>query len=87
LGEKVKADLLKSVSALVSVGRAAGIKPPKVLSVLTETRVETARQAAQPDAARKLMDGVSKKLLSRDLRRIASRPVLTRSWPPNCAGR
>lgn len=72
LGEKVKADLLESVSALVSAGRAAGIKPPKVLSVLTETRAETARLAARPDAAGKLVDGISKKLLSHDLRRIAA---------------
>lgn len=72
LGEKVKADLLESVSSLVSVGRAAGIKPPKVLAVLTETRAETARRAAQPDAAGKLVAGLSKKLLPHDLRRIAA---------------
>lgn len=72
LGEKVKADLLESVSSLVSVGRAMGIKPPKVLAVLTESRAETARQAAQPDAARKLVDGISKKLLPHDLRRVAA---------------
>lgn len=72
LGEKVKADLLESVSTLASMGRSAGVKPPKVLAVLTETRTETARQAAQPDAARKLVDGLSKKLLPHDLRRIAA---------------
>jgi hypothetical protein len=72
LGEDVSRMLAQNLNMLVTVGRAVGVRPPRVLEVLTGARSEAARSVAGPDGARKLVDGISKRLLPGDLRKLAA---------------
>lgn len=72
LGEDVNRMLTENLTTLASVGRSFGVKPPKILNALTEAQAETARSVAGPDGARKLVDGISRKLLPGDLRKLAA---------------
>lgn len=72
LGENANRVLVESLTQLGGVARAAGIRPPKVLTAITGARAEAARSVAGPDGARKLVDGISKKLLPGDLRKLAA---------------
>lgn len=72
LGEDVSRRLTQNLEMLVTLGRAAGVRPPRILEVLTGARGETARSVTGPDGARKLVDGISKRLLPGDLRKLAA---------------
>ncbi len=72
LGEDVNIMLTENLATLVSVGRVVGVRPPRIMNVLAEVRGETARSIDGPDGARKLVDGISKKLMPGDLRKLAA---------------
>ena len=72
LGEDTSRMLAQNLNMLVTIGHAVGIRPPRVMEVLTGARSEVARSIEEPDGARKLVDGISKRLLPGDLRKLAA---------------
>jgi len=72
LGEDVSRMLAQNLDMLATVGRAAGVRPPRVMEVIAGARGEAARSVAEPDGVRKPVDGISKRLLPGDLRKLAA---------------
>lgn len=72
LGEDVSRMLAQNLNMLVTVGRAAGVRPPKIIETIAGARGEVASSITEPDGARKLVDGISKSLLPGGLRKLAA---------------